>query len=267
MEKIGLLAGLGRLPVEFARAAGKFGYSVAAVSLLADTDEELAAVCDDYAAISVGRLDSIIKFLKDSGVTKVTFLGKVSKEVMFAGLIQGDERMLKLLMSLPDKNDDTIMMAFVKELADEGINVFDQTVFIQSLMVTAGVHTKLQPSAEQRGDMEYGFKMAKHIGGLDIGQTVVVKNKAVLAVEAIEGTDECILRGGRLGRGGVIVAKVAKPEQDLRFDMPTVGIKTLESMIEAGAKGLVLEAGKTLLVDREKTLELADANGIAIMAM
>jgi DUF1009 family protein len=142
----------------------------------------------------------------------------------------------------------------------------DQTVLIKPLLPEPGVLTKRQPTTTELADMEFGFAMAKEIGRLDIGQTVVVKNRALMAVEAIEGTDACILRGGMLGKGGVIVAKTAKPTQDNRFDMPSVGTTTLKSMINAGATGLVIEAGHTLLVDREKTLAMADANKITILA-
>jgi len=137
---------------------------------------------------------------------------------------------------------------------------------IRALMPQPGILTRRQPTAAEEADMEFGFKMAKEIGGLDIGQTVVVKNRAVLAVEAIEGTDACIRRGGELGRGGVVVAKVAKPQQDLRFDVPSVGPDTLQMMIASGAGALVIEAGKTLLVDRAKVLALADENNITIVA-
>lgn len=178
-----------------------------------------------------------------------------------------DAHMLRVLASLPDRSDDTMMMAFVKELALAGIQVFDQTALLKTLMPSAGVLTKRAPTDEEIKDMEFGFKIAKEIGGLDIGQTVVVKHLAVMAVEAIEGTDACVRRGGQLARGNAVVAKVAKPKQDNRFDMPAVGVQTIESMIEAGAKALVMEAGKTLLVEKEKVIALADANDIAIMAM
>ena len=157
------------------------------------------------------------------------------------------------------------MNAIVKELEGEGIKVLDQTLLIQPLLPAAGVLTQRQPTEAELADMEFGFAMAREIGRLDIGQTVVVKDRALMAVEAIEGTDACILRGGTLGKG-VIVAKTAKPAQDNRFDMPSVGTKTLESMITAGATGLVIEAGRTLLVEKEKTLALADAHDITIVA-
>lgn len=267
MMKIGLLAGLGRLPVEFAYAARQTGTNVVAVGVVGGVDAELAQAAQSYAAIGVGQLRKIISFLQEQQVTQVTMLGKVTKELMFSGQLEMDADMQALLAALPDHNDDTIMLGFVKRLAMEGIGVLDQTSLLKPLMPQAGVLTKRQPTKEEIADMQYGFKMAKEMGRLDIGQTVVVKDAAVLAVEAIEGTDACIRRGGSLGRGAVTVAKVAKPQQDQRFDVPAIGPATLQSMIAAGAKSLALEAGRTLLVDRETVLELAEENDITIVAM
>ena len=258
MEKIGLLAGVGRLPVVCAQAAKALGIEVSAVSLLAGTDKELAEVASDHRAINVAQL----------GVTKVTLLGKVTKELLFAeGHEQPDMRMMQLLMSLPDKKDDTIMLAFVKELAKEGLEAFDQTALLKTLMPPAGTLTKREPTAEERADMEMALAMAKEIGRLDIGQTAVVKAKAVMALEAIEGTDACIRRGGELSGGGAAVGKAAKPQQDMRFDVPAIGTTTIESMIAAGAKALAIEAGRVLVVDQAKVAALADENGIVIAAI
>lgn len=267
MEKIGLLAGAGRLPVEFAGVARSMGFLVFAVSLVDEVEADLAACVARIEKISVGQLHAIIQFLKENEITKITMIGKVTKELMFSGTVQPDARIAKLLSTLPDYSDDTLMLAFVRELASEGIQVLDQTALIRSLMVKEGVLTRRVPTEAEKADMEFGFKMAKAIGGLDIGQTVVVKDAAVLAVEAIEGTDACILRGGNLGRSEAVVVKVAKPKQDVRFDMPTIGVKTIESMIQVGAKALSMEAGRTLLVEREKVIALADENGITIVAL
>lgn len=268
MEKIGLLAGVGRLPVVCAQAAKALGIEVSAVSLLADTDAELPAVAADHRAINVSKLGAIIDYLKERGVTKVTLLGKVTKELLFAGSHeQPDRRMMQLLMSLPDKKDDTIMLAFVKELAKEGLEAFDQTALLKTLMPAAGTLTKREPTEEERADMEMALMMAKELGRHDIGQTAVVKEKAVMALEAIEGTDACIRRGGALSGGGAAVGKAAKPQQDMRFDVPTVGAATIESMIAAGAKALAIEAGRVLVVDQAKVLALAEENGITIAAI
>lgn len=267
MKTIGLLAGVGRLPVEFARAARGMGFTVLAIALMPDCDSELSAVSDKFFDIPVGQLDTIMTTLKTEEISEVTLLGKVTKELLFTGKMALDHRLMKLLAALPDRSDDTIMHAFVRELSVEGIRVLDQTALIASLMPSPGVLTQCQPTVAELTDMKFGFAMARQIGGLDIGQTVVVKNGAVVAVEAIEGTDACIKRGGQLGMGGVIVAKAAKPSQDMRFDVPGVGIETIRSMMKARAVGLVIEAGKTLLVDREAVVALADAQGISIVAM
>lgn len=265
MKRIGLLAGIGRLPVEFARAACGMGFAVTAIALTPNVDAELQTVATDYHEISIGQLDKIMTTLTAAGVEEATLLGKVTKELMFSGEVTLDDRMKRLLAGLKDFNDDTIMLGFVKELASVNIGVLDQTAFIRALLPQPGVVTKRQPNPQELADMDFGLSMARAIGGLDIGQTVVVKDRAVLAVEAIEGTDACILRGGQLGRGGVTVAKSAKPSQDMRFDVPAVGPDTLHSMIAAGATALVMEAGKTLLVNRNRVIELADANNITIV--
>ena len=263
---IGLLAGLGRLPVDVARAARGMGFAVIALSLVPGTDEELPVICHQHQTVNVGQLEHVISQLKAAGVQEVVMIGKVTKERLFDGSTQLDARALRLLSSLPDRNDDTILMAIVRELGEEGIRTVDQTQLIRMLLPQPGVLTKRAPSEAELADMNFGFDMAKEIGRLDIGQTVVVKNGAVMAVEAIEGTDACIRRGGQLGRGGVVVAKTAKPQQDIRFDMPSVGPDTLKAMLEAGATALVMEAGRTLLVEREATLALADENNIAILS-
>lgn len=267
MERIGLLAGAGKLPVECARAAKLLGYEVYAVALLPETDAELKECTADCQFISIAHLDDVLNYLKEHQVSKVTMIGKVTKELLFSGKVQPDARMMKLIMELPDRKDDTIMMMFVRELAKAGIQAFDQTTLIRRLMPHRGVITKREPTAEERKDMEFGFRMAKEIGRLDVGQTAVVKNMAVMALEAIEGTDACIHRGGELARGGAVVAKVAKPQQDDRFDVPTVGLATIQSMVDVGATALAIEADKTLLVEREEMLALAEANNITIAAL
>ncbi|MDY2686246.1 MAG: UDP-2,3-diacylglucosamine diphosphatase LpxI [Selenomonadaceae bacterium] len=267
MEKLGLLAGAGHLPAECARAAAGLGYEVYAVSLLPETDPELQKCTADCQAISIAHLDEILNYLKDHDIHKVTMIGKVTKELLFSGKIMPDARMMALIAELPDRKDDTIMMMFVRELAKIGVQAIDQTAFIHKLMPHHGTLTKREPTDAERQDMEFGFRAARELGRLDIGQTVVVKAKAVMALEAIEGTDACIRRGGELARGGAVVAKVAKPQQDNRFDVPTVGLTTIESMIAVKASALAIEADKTLLVERDKVVALADENNIAIVAM
>ena len=267
MEKIGLLAGAGKLPVECARTAKQLGYEVYAVGLLPESDPQIADFATDYQQISVGQLDAILKYLKSKDLQKVTMIGKVTKELLFNGKIQPDQKMIELIMSLPDRSDNTIMMMFVRELAKAGLQAFDQTALIRRLMPRRGTITNREPSTAERQDMDFGFRIAKELGRFDVGQTVVVKNRAVMALEAIEGTDECIRRGGKLANGGAVVAKVSKPNQDNRFDVPTVGKRTVEVMAEVGATALAIEADKTLLVDRENTVDFADEKGITIVAI
>lgn len=266
MEKVGLIAGIGRLPVEFAYAARNIGKHVVSIAVLPDSDAELEQAASRYYRINIGQLAQLVKTLRDEGIDKVVVLGKVSKELMFSG-IDMDMQMKMLLAALPDKNDDTLMLEFVKVLAQAGITMLDQTSLLKMLMPPVGTLTKREPSGVEMTDIEYGFKIAKQIGGLDIGQTVVVKNQAIMAVEAIEGTDAAIRRGGELGRGGVVVAKVSKPLQDMRFDVPSVGPATIQAMIEAGATALVIEAGKTLVVDRARVVQMANDQGITIIAL
>lgn len=265
-KTLGVLAGIGHLPVDLTMGAKAAGYTTVVIGVVPGVDSALAQVADVYYDIHVGKIGKIFDALKKHQVQEVTMIGKVTKEILYSqGKMLPDWQAVKLLMSLPDRHDDTIMNAIVAKIESLGMKVQDQTLFLQALMPEPGVLSKRKPTAEELADMDYGFDMAKKIGGLDIGQTVVVKNKAIMAVEAIEGTDACILRGGTLGKN-VIVAKTAKPAQDKRFDMPSVGTKTLESMIAAGAAGIVMEAGRTLLVEREKTLALADAHNITVVA-
>lgn len=267
MEKLGILAGTGKLPVECARAAQQLGYEVYSIGLLPDSDPQIAQFSKEHQFISVAQLDAIMNYLQSRQIQKITMIGKVTKELLFNGAVQPDARMLQLIMSLPDRKDDTIMIAFVRELAKAGMQAFDQTALIRKLMPHRGTITQREPTDSERKDMEFGFRIAKELGRLDIGQTVVIKNRAVMALEAIEGTDACIERGSTLARGGAVVVKVSKPQQDNRFDVPTVGYQTVAQMAKFGATVLAIEAGKTLLVDRKQMVSFADANSIAIVAM
>ena len=267
MKKIGLIAGVGRLPVEFARAARGMGVHVIGIGVLPEVDPELAEIANSYEYINIAKLDRIFKVFKREKVKEITMLGKINKELVYAHKELPDLRVLKIFARLKNFSDDTLTLALVDELAAEGIAVLDQTELLRPLMPDPGILSNRQPTEPELADMRFGLAMAKQIGGLDIGQTVVVKNRAIMAVEAIEGTDACIRRGGQLGRGGVTVAKSAKPQQDMRFDVPGIGPDTMDSMIQAGAVALVIEAGRTLVVDREKMVEKADQHGITIVAM
>lgn len=267
MKRIGLLAGVGTLPVEFLRAVKGEGYEVVCIAVIPGVDPRLSELADVYYDINVFKLNKIIKTLVKERVTEATMLGKVTKEWLFKKFNVPDLRALKLLNRLRNRKDDTIMLALVDELAKDGISVLDQTKYLKPLMPGPQVFTDKKPTKEQMEDVAFGFRAAKAIGGLDLGQTVVVKNQAVMAVEAIEGTDACIRRGGALARKDAVVVKTAKPDQDPRFDVPTVGLTTLHSMMESGCRVLAIEAYRTLFAEKEEVLAEAKKAGIIILAV
>ena len=269
METIGLLAGIGTLPVEFIEAVKPQGYRVVCIAVIPGVDPKLSEIADVYYDISAFKLEKVIKTLVKEQVREVTMIGKVTKEWLYKSHTFPDFRAIKLLNKLRKMNfkDDTITLAIVDELAKDGISVLDQTKYLKPLMPGPQVFTKKQPTKEQLADVAFGFEAAKAIGAIDLGQTVVVKNQAVMAVEAIEGTDACIRRGGSLARGGAVVVKTAKPGQDTRFDMPAVGLTTLHSMEESDCAVLAIEAYHTLFAEKDKVLEEANKKGIVILAV
>lgn len=269
MENVGLLAGIGTLPGEFLDAAHLQGYRVICISVIPGTDPELKEKADVYYEINAFKLNKIIKTLVKENVKEVTLLGKVTKEWLYKDHVMPDLRAIKLLNHLRKQNfkDDTITLAIVDELKKDGISVLDQTKYLKPLMPGPQVFTKKQPTKDQWEDIKFGFDAAKTIGAMDLGQTVVVKDRAVMAVEAIEGTDACIKRGGLLAREGAVVVKTAKPGQDSRFDVPAIGLTTLKSMLESKCTVLAIEAHRTLFAEKEKVLELAEREGIVILAV
>ena len=265
-ERFALIAGGGEIPAILARAARDKGASFVAVSLTEAAIAPLEGFAENVYSLSIGQVGKIIKTVKKEGIDKVVFIGKVRKDLLFEK-IRFDLRAIKLLSSLKNRNDDSIMLAIVRAFSDEGIEVLDQTTYLKDMMPVEGVLTKRKPTKKEWLDIRYGMEMAKKSASLDIGQTVVVKDLAIMAVEAIEGTDQAIKRGGQLcKKGGAVIAKVAKPNQDPRFDVPTVGMKTLESMREAGAKVLAIEAERTLFVNMEEVIKDANASGISIVS-
>lgn len=265
-ERIGLLAGSGWLPIHAARGILAAGFQLVVVGLAEEVDPELAAEFPTLARIPVGNIRQMSGHFRAHGVGRLILAGKVHKPPLFAGA-RVDEDFLLLLSSLPRKNDDAILGAVVDYFTQDGLEVLPQTKFLQDLLVPVGVLSRRVPDAREKADIAFGFEMAKQIGRLDFGQSVVVKSQAVLAVEAVEGTDETIRRGGRLGHGRAVLVKVSKPQQDLRFDVPTVGPGTIASMMEAGVSVLALEAEKTFFLDRPACLAEADASGLSVVAI
>ncbi len=268
MRKIGIIAGLGELPEIIAQDAKARGFTVITVALENLASERLGEFSDETRWINAGKLGEIINTLKKLGVKEALMAGKVPKSLLYKSNIMPDMRAVKLLFSLKDKSDDSILNAITEELKKDGIDIIDTTSFSRHLLTPEGVLTKkASPSKDELKDIEFGWKIAKEIGRLDIGQTVVVKGQAVIAVEAIEGTDEAIIRGGQWAGRGAVVVKISKPQQDMRLDVPVVGLSTLESMIEAGAAVLALEAYKSIIINREGMIKKAEDAGISIVGI
>lgn len=265
-EPIGLIAGDGSLPLLIASRIRERGHAVAAVAHRGLTCPELEAAADRLHWVNVGELGRIIDLLKKEGVRKALFIGGVPKTQFFSAP-KPDARAIQVLLRLPDKKDDAILRAVAGELETEGIRVISPVPFLQGAMAEKGCWTRRKPSEREEKDLAFGWKMAKRIGRLDIGQCVVVKDQMVLAVEAVEGTDETIRRGGRLGKGEVMVLKVCKPNQDRRLDLPVIGLATLRVLVEAGATCLAVEAGKTIVADKEEMILRANEGGICLLGV
>ncbi|HWP55843.1 MAG TPA: UDP-2,3-diacylglucosamine diphosphatase LpxI, partial [Pyrinomonadaceae bacterium] len=213
----------------------------------------------------IGQLGKMLRFFKNEGVDKAIMAGQVKHVQIFSRAIP-DVRMLKMLLRLPRRNTDALIGAVANELASEGIELIDSTFFLKDQLPQPGTLTKRAPDERERSDVEYGLKIASGIAGMDLGQTIVVRDRACVAIEAMEGTDAVIRRAGELVRGRLTVIKIAKPDQDMRFDVPVVGVPTIESMKQSGATCLCLTAGKTLMFDREDMIALANKHKIAIVA-
>lgn len=266
MSRIGLIAGYGRFPLYFADAARKAGNQVIAVGIREETSPELETLVEQLHWFNVGQLQAMIDTFLREGVNRLVMAGKITKTRMFQEL-QPDARLMQVFQKLPIRNDDALLKALAGEFVAEGIHVCDSTTFLDALLPGKGTLTKRSPSDEELLDIKYGYEIAKKIADLDIGQTVVVKNRAILAVEAIEGTDEAILRGGKLGNGEVTVVKVARPKQDMRFDLPVVGLDTIHTLKQVSARCLAFEEKKTLLLDRTELIALADSADLAIVVI
>jgi len=268
--RFGLIAGNGKFPFLVVEGARRASVSLAVTAIREETDPGIERVVEEAGGrivwIGIGQLGKMIRFFKREGVRQVIMAGQVKHVQIFSGALP-DVRMLKMLLSLPRRNTDALIGGVAGELAREGIELIDSTYFLQDHLPQAGTLTRRAPDAREAGDIEYGLEVAREIARLDLGQTIVVRARACVAVEAMEGTDDTIRRAGNLARGRLTVVKVSKPDQDMRFDVPVVGIPTVETMIEAGAACLCLTAGKTLILDRAEMLQLADKNKISIVAV
>jgi DUF1009 family protein len=267
--KLGLIAGNGRFPFLVLDAARSLGHEVTVIAAKEEAFPDLNDAASRASArihwISLGQLGKCIDLMKDAGVTHAVMAGQVKHTKIFAGGIVPDLKFMSVLARLPFKSTDALIGAVASVLKDEGIELVDSTSLLEPMLASAGVMSRRAPTGEERQDFEFGYRMADAIAALDIGQTIAVKDRAVVAVEAMEGTDEAIARAGRLAGPGVTIVKVAKPRQDMRFDVPVIGLATIRAMRAAGASALSVDAGKTLMFEREALVAAADEGGIAIV--
>ena len=267
--RLGLIAGNGRFPFLVLDAARGAGHDVTVVAIKEEAFPDLAdAAARPPAAalhwVSVGQLGKCISLLKEAGVTQAVMAGQVKHTKLFADIIP-DLTLAAVLMRLRARNTDALISGVAEVLRDRGIDLVDSTAFLLPFLARDGVLTMRAPTGEERDDLEFGYRIADSIAGMDIGQTIAVKSTAVVAVEAMEGTDEVIGRAGRLAGAGVRIIKVAKPNQDMRFDVPVIGVSTIEAMKAVGADLLSVDAGKTLMIDGDAILKTADEAGICIV--
>ncbi|MFT7639815.1 MAG: DUF1009 family protein [Pirellulaceae bacterium] len=273
-ERIGLVAGWGRYPIVVAEALRKQGHEIVCLGIKGLADPKLREICDDYAEIGVAKLGGQIRYFRKRKVTRATMAGKIHKTILFQRFYWlkhlPDWKCLMtfyphFITRTKDRKDDTLLGAVVDAFAKDGIHFAPATDFAPELLVRFGTLTNRKLSSAQQQDIDFGWQIAKEMGRLDIGQSIAVKGRAVIAVEAVEGTDQCIARAGELcPAGNFVVVKVAKPNQDMRFDVPTIGKGTLETMVEAGATVLAIEAEKTIIIDEHEVVEFANQHNLTV---
>jgi len=277
--RYGLIAGNGRFPFMVVAGARRAGVALSVAAIRDETDPSIEQEVERLTWVGIGQLGKMINFFKGEGVEKAIMAGQVKHVQIFSRAVP-DARMLRMLLKLPRRNTNSLIGAVAAELASEGIDLIDSTYFLQDYLPSPGNLTNRKPNAAERADVEYGLEIAREMSKLDLGQTIVVRGKACVAIEAMEGTDETIRRAGellsgrrqtrkrlRLTSGALTVLKLSKPDQDMRFDVPVIGVPTIETMIAAGATCLCISAGKTLMFDRDEMIVLANKNKLAILAV
>jgi len=267
MERIGLIAGNRKFPLIFAAKAKDLGYYIVAVAIKGDTSRRLRSYVDKLYWLKVEEFKKAFDIFKQEGVTKIVMAGQVNPRHLFNTRVTDNPDVRDLMENIKDRKADSIFGMLAKKIEDSGFELLDSTTFIKDCLPKKGVLTKREPAPQAWQDISFGYEIAKQMGSLDIGQTVAIKNKAVVAVEALEGTDALIKRAGRIGGAGTVVVKVSKPSQDMRFDIPVVGLKTIKNLIHTGISVLAIEAEKTLFIDRKEAVLLADRKGISIVAI
>ena len=267
MDTIGLIAGKSDFPLLFAKAAKAQGIKIIAVGTEGETLPEVERLVDKFYWVKLGELSRVLEIFKAEGVKKAVMAGGVTKSRIFNEALKIDGLMKSILVRALDKKDDTLLSMITATLKSAGIDLLDSTLFLEDLLPGEGTLTKVKPTPAQEEDIKFGVKVAREVAGLDIGLSIFVKDKAVIAVEDIEGTDAMIKRGGRLAGPGGVIIKVARPKQNMRFDIPVIGPQTIRSMAEVKAGCLAIEAKKTLIIDKEEAIALADNSSISIIAV
>jgi DUF1009 family protein len=265
-KSLGLIAGNGAFPILLAEEARKRGDRVVTAALKEEADPIIEKHSDDLAWLSIGQLGKIISFFKDHQVTHAVMAGQVKHTQLFKNIIP-DLRAAKILARAVNKKAESILSLVIEEFEKDGIQFLSSTTYLERWLCPAGVLTRRSLSSEQEADIAFGIPLARAIAAQDIGQTIVVKDKSVVAVEAMEGTDACIRRSGEIAGPGCVVIKVARPRQDLRFDVPVIGLRTIQAVAQSGARVLALEAGKTLLLDKDTLIKEADAAQITLTGL
>jgi len=267
MEKIGLIAGNRKFPLIFAEGARKKGYSVVAIAIKKDTSVKLKNLVDKIYWLGLKDFSSMFKIFDKEGVKNVVMAGQISPVRLFSKEISQDPLLKELLASAKNKKADTLFTAVADKLREKGFNLINSATFMEEYFPKKGLLAGENPSPEIWGDINFGMELAKEMGRLDVGQTVAVKDRAIVAVEALEGTDNLIRRAGKISRRGFTLVKVSKPNQDSRFDIPVVGLNTVRNLVKAGAVCLAIEAGKTIFIDRDASLSLAAKKGLVVVAI
>jgi len=263
---LGLIAGNGKFPILFAREAKAKGYRVIAAGIEGDTSYFLKYFVDSLRRFKAGELKRLFSYLKENGVRDCIMAGQVNPNNLFDARLELDAEFKKIFEALNDRKADSIFSAVADRLEAQGLRLIDSTFLLEKHLAAKGTLTRRAPTLSELSDIEFGRTIAKVMGGVDVGQSVVVKEKAIVAIEAMEGTDRTILRGGRIAKEGAVVIKMSKPQQDLRFDVPVIGPRTVQTMIKANAKCLAIESKKTLIIDSAKTIKLANKANICIIA-
>lgn len=267
IEKIGIIAGNRKFPLIFAEAAKKRNCYLVAIAVKGDTSNRLRKLVDKIYWLRLSEFSRMFDIFKAEGITKIVMAGQISPHRLFSKEVEKDAQLHNLLSGLKDRKADTIFGAIAERLNQAGFELLDSTLFLDAFLPQKGTLTKREPNPKEWEDIYFGLGLAKKMGELDIGQTVAVKDKAVVAVEALEGTDNLIRRAGKITRFGMTLVKVSKPRQDKRFDIPVVGLRTVKKLIKVNARCLAIEAGKTLFLDKEISLKLADRKGLIIVAV